>query len=75
MIGRIENIDNQHRLPLKHESSLLDWLQSSGRLISRDNVHEPDFSDEEEEISGLIDPDDVADIYEDDDDAEADVED
>jgi hypothetical protein len=62
-------------IPLKHESSLLDWLQSSGRLISRDNVHEPDFSDEEEEISGLIDPDDVADIYEDDDDAEVEVED
>lgn len=51
-----------------HESSLLDWLQSTGRLISRNEVQEPDLLDEEEEISGLIDPDDVADIYDTDDD-------
>lgn len=41
----------------KHESSLLDWLESSGRLIARD-IQEPEFP-EEEEISGLIDVDDV----------------
>ncbi|QSJ19506.1 DUF3134 domain-containing protein [Nostoc sp. UHCC 0702] len=40
-------------IPLKQESSLLDWLQSHGRLIARD-VHEPDFSDEEEEISEFL---------------------
>ncbi|WP_250121269.1 DUF3134 domain-containing protein [Chroococcidiopsis sp. CCMEE 29] len=50
----------------KTESSLLDWLQSSGRLIARDNVQEPEDL-EEEEISGLIDSDDIADdIYSDD---------
>ncbi|MBW4644384.1 MAG: DUF3134 domain-containing protein [Goleter apudmare HA4340-LM2] len=40
-------------IPLKQESSLLDWLQAHGRLISRD-VHEPDFQDEEEEISEFL---------------------
>jgi hypothetical protein len=55
-------------IPLKHESSLLDWLQSSGRLISRDQ-QEPDFSAaEEDDVSGLIESDDVGDFYEDDDD-------
>jgi hypothetical protein len=52
----------------KHESSLLDWLESSGRLIARD-IQEPEFP-EEEEISGLIDVDDVTyDDIDDDDDA------
>ncbi|MBW4686396.1 MAG: DUF3134 domain-containing protein [Komarekiella atlantica HA4396-MV6] len=40
-------------IPLKQESSMLDWLQSGGRLISRD-VHEPDFLDDEEEIESLM---------------------
>ncbi|MBR8839952.1 MAG: DUF3134 domain-containing protein [Stigonema ocellatum SAG 48.90 = DSM 106950] len=44
-------------IPLKQESSLLDWLQSSGRLIARD-VHEPAFLDEEEEIESLMGVDD-----------------
>ena len=52
----------------KHESSLMDWLESSGRLIARD-IQEPEFP-EEEEISGLIDVDDVTyDDIDDDDDA------
>lgn len=45
-------------IPLKNETSLLDWLESSGRLIARD-TQEPEFDLEEEEISGLIDVDDV----------------
>ncbi len=40
-------------IPLKQESSLLDWLQSSGRLIARD-VHDPDFLEDEEEIESLM---------------------
>ncbi|MBD2678964.1 MULTISPECIES: DUF3134 domain-containing protein [Nostoc] len=40
-------------IPLKQESSLLDWLQTNGRLIARD-VHEPDFQDDEEEIDSLM---------------------
>lgn len=45
-------------IPSKNESSLLDWLEATGRLIARD-VQEPEYLDEEEEISGLIDVDDV----------------
>ncbi|MCC5620076.1 DUF3134 domain-containing protein [Nostoc sp. CHAB 5715] len=40
-------------IPLKQESSLLDWLQTNGRIIARD-VHEPDFQDDEEEIYSLM---------------------
>jgi Protein of unknown function (DUF3134) len=40
-------------IPLKPKSSLLDWLQSNGRIIARD-VHDPDFSDDEEEIADLM---------------------
>ncbi|MDZ8106037.1 MAG: DUF3134 domain-containing protein [Nostoc sp. DedQUE12a] len=40
-------------IPLKQESSLLDWLQSNGRIIARD-VHEADFQDDEEEIDSLM---------------------
>lgn len=56
-------------IPSKQETSLLDWLETSGRIIAR-NVHEPDFSDEEEEISEFLGGDDgIADLdYDDDDD-------
>ncbi|PPS42344.1 DUF3134 domain-containing protein [Chroococcidiopsis sp. TS-821] len=54
-------------IPLKNESSLLDWLESSGRLIARDN-QEPDYLDDEEEIAGLMDPDDMSYDLDDDDD-------
>ncbi|MEH2120894.1 DUF3134 domain-containing protein [Nostoc sp.] len=40
-------------IPLKQESSLLDWLQTNGRIITRD-VHEPDFQDDEEGIDSLM---------------------
>ncbi|WP_375502062.1 DUF3134 domain-containing protein [uncultured Nostoc sp.] len=40
-------------IPLKQESSLLDWLQTNSRIIARD-VHEPDFQDDEEEIDSLM---------------------
>ncbi|ARV62751.1 hypothetical protein BZZ01_32590 [Nostocales cyanobacterium HT-58-2] len=54
-------------IPLKQESSLLDWLQSSGRLIARD-VHEPDFLDDEEEISEFLSAEDGIGEYDFDDD-------
>lgn len=57
-------------IPLKQESSLLDWLHSSGRLIARE-AHEPDFLVEEEEISALMGVEDGIeedDLYDDDDD-------
>ncbi|MEG4866268.1 MULTISPECIES: DUF3134 domain-containing protein [unclassified Microcoleus] len=34
-------------IPLKQESSLLDWLESNNRLLARD-VQEPDYLNEEE---------------------------
>ena len=59
-------------IPVKNESSLLDWLESSGRLIARDQ-QEPEYSDDEEEIAGLMDPDDMS--YDLDDDDAIEVED
>ncbi|MEA5570592.1 DUF3134 domain-containing protein [Calothrix sp. UHCC 0171] len=54
-------------IPLKQETSLLDWLQASGRLIARDH-HEQDYSDEgEEEISEFLGGEDGYDIDDDDD--------
>ncbi len=41
-------------IPLKQETSLLDWLSASGRLIARDK-HEQDLSDDsQEEISDFL---------------------
>lgn len=55
-------------IPLKHESSLLDWLQANGRLISRDQQEaEVSVETEEDDVAGLIDSDDVGDFYDDDD--------
>ncbi|MBN3908660.1 MAG: DUF3134 domain-containing protein [Nostoc sp. NMS1] len=42
-----------HVIPLKPESSLLDWLENKGRIITRD-VQDPDFQDGEEEIDSLM---------------------
>jgi hypothetical protein len=39
-------------IPLKQQSSLLDWLESTNRLLARD-VQEPDYL-HEEEISELM---------------------
>ncbi|MEK0180891.1 MULTISPECIES: DUF3134 domain-containing protein [Microcoleus] len=43
-------------IPLKQQSSLLDWLESTNRLLARD-VQEPDYL-HEEEISELMAVDD-----------------
>ncbi len=59
-------------IPLKQESSLLDWLESNGRLVARDTVEDP-FVDDEEEISELMGGDDSA--FDDDDDFDDDVDD
>jgi hypothetical protein len=40
-------------IPLKQESSLLDWLKSSGRLIARD-VHEAHSPEEEEDVESML---------------------
>lgn len=59
-------------IPLKQESSLLDWLESNNRLIARENSEETDPYDEDEEISDLMgtdndqyDEDDSDDLVED----------
>lgn len=54
-------------IPLKQESSILDWLESSGRLLARDNA-EFDYLDDEEEIADLMGSDDNSFEIDDDDD-------
>jgi hypothetical protein len=55
-------------IPLKKDSSLIDWLEATGRLIKRDNVEEREEAavEDELEIADLIDVDDS--LYDDDDD-------
>ena len=60
-------------IPQKHESSILDWLESTGRLLARDEVLvEAGYLDEaDEEISDLMGADDVG--FDDDDDFDDDA--
>ncbi|XWK89797.1 MAG: DUF3134 domain-containing protein [Phormidium sp.] len=51
-------------IPTKHETSILDWLESTGRLLARDEVSTQDYSEEAEDIDGLVGVDDVG--YDDD---------
>ncbi|GAP95831.1 hypothetical protein NIES2104_23570 [Leptolyngbya sp. NIES-2104] len=41
---------------MQQESSILDWLESSGRLLARDNA-DFDYLDDEEEINELMEND------------------
>ncbi|OKH40215.1 hypothetical protein NIES2119_04680 [[Phormidium ambiguum] IAM M-71] len=41
-------------IPTKHETSILDWLESTGRLLARDEVPAQDYAEEGEDIDGLI---------------------
>jgi hypothetical protein len=52
-------------IPLKRDSSLLDWLSATGRLIPRNCEEGEGLVEEDAEISDLIDVDDQ--LYEDDD--------
>jgi phosphopantothenoylcysteine synthetase/decarboxylase len=57
-------------LPQKRDPSILDWLESSGRLLARDNA-DFDYLDDEEEINELMAGDDNSfDLDDDDDDLE-----
>lgn len=51
-------------IPLKQDSSLLDWLSATGRLIPREREEGARIATEDAEISDLI---DVDDHYEEDD--------
>ncbi|QYO62311.1 DUF3134 domain-containing protein [Leptolyngbya sp. 7M] len=55
-------------IPLQQDASILDWLEGTGRLLSRD-VSDFDFSEDEEEISELMSGDDAAFDLDDDDDS------
>lgn len=61
-------------LPQKRDSSILDWLESSGRLLARDNA-DFDYSDDEEEINALMAGDDNSFDLDDDDDDDLELED
>lgn len=58
-------------IPLKQELSLLDWLKQTGRLIAR-SEQEPDFTEDEEEISEFLGGDDGGGYDDDDDDVSLD---
>lgn len=60
-------------IPNRQESSILDWLESSGRLLARDSS-DFDYLDDEEEIADLMGADDASFDLDDDDD-ELDLED
>jgi hypothetical protein len=60
-------------IPLKQESSLLDWLQSSNRLIARE-VQDPDFSSSEDDVEALMGVEDGGIDYDIDDDDDTPVE-
>jgi hypothetical protein len=38
-------------IPIKQEASILDWLEANGRLLARDEVVDPSYLDDGEEIT------------------------
>lgn len=60
-------------IPTKRDASILDWLESSGRLLAREGS-EMDYRDDEEEINELMAGEDNS-FDDDDDDDVLDVED
>jgi hypothetical protein len=60
-------------IPIQREASILDWLESSGRLLARD-TSDVDYLDDEEEINELMAGDDNS-FETDDDDDDLDLED
>lgn len=62
-------------IPVKQENSILDWLESSGRLLARDDHEADSYLDDEEEIDQLMGSDEmVYDEIDDDDDIADDIE-
>ncbi|BAS57387.1 MULTISPECIES: DUF3134 domain-containing protein [Leptolyngbya] len=61
-------------IPMQQESSILDWLESTGRLLARDNA-DFDYLDDEEEINELMDGEGSSAFDTDDDDDDLDLED
>ncbi len=61
-------------IPVQQESSILDWLESSGRLLAREGG-DLDYLDDEEEINELMAGDDNSFDLDDDDDSDLDLDD
>jgi hypothetical protein len=55
-------------IPLQTDASILDWLEGTGRLLAREST-DPDFFDNEQEITELMAGDDNDFDIDDDDDA------
>lgn len=61
-------------IPFHHDSSILDWLEHSGRLLAREST-DFDYRDDEEEINALMANDDGSFDMDDDDDDVLEVDD
>jgi hypothetical protein len=61
-------------LPQRQSSSILGWLESTGRLLAREST-DFDYGDNEEEINALMSGDDGAADFDDDDDDDLELED
>lgn len=75
-IGPLREEPRNQRAPVirtSNEFILLEWLKSTGRLIQRENL-ESDYLNEVEEISEMIDLDDIP-YDHDDDEPEIEIED
>lgn len=59
-------------IPIKEDSSLVDWLKATNRLIPREKAEEEDKTADDVDLSDFIDSE--ADVY-DDDDGDLDLED
>ncbi|KZL50726.1 hypothetical protein A2T98_06125 [Nodularia spumigena CENA596] len=60
-------------IPLKQESSMMDWLQTQGRLVAR-NIQETEFSQQEAEISEFLSSEEGIEDYDMDDDSDVSLE-
>ncbi|MGK7930347.1 MAG: DUF3134 domain-containing protein [Microcystaceae cyanobacterium] len=59
-------------IPIKEDTSLVDWLKATNRLIPREKVEEEEKSTEDVDLADFIDTDDSG--YEDSDDNDNDME-
>ncbi|MDB9345601.1 DUF3134 domain-containing protein [Nodularia spumigena CS-586/05] len=60
-------------IPLQPESSMMDWLQTQGRLVAR-NIQETEFSQQEAEISEFLSSEEGIEDYDMDDDSDVSLE-
>ncbi|NJR67200.1 MAG: DUF3134 family protein [Leptolyngbyaceae cyanobacterium CRU_2_3] len=58
-------------IPPQRDASILDWLEGTGRLLSRDATLGNDYRDDEEEINALMAGEDNSFEIDDDDDDDA----